>query len=207
MASSTTEGAPKPGVTRSEALETPPTLSGTTKASRWTRAVKRLAIGWLSEPLTNTKTPRFIPPERAVRLLASPSAASSVSLYALLIRLLKKRGTEQKEWLAVFLDHHGLEVLFENLEAKFTGGDAQSFYCVLLQAYCVACLREVMDNQTSLEYIIENDMFIERFATGKCFFTIIHPFTFVSWLKGKFETTSAPSITKIRKTIRLRYTF
>ena len=185
MATSTTEGTLRPGRAHLEAEDSSEqapatTLSGTTKGSRWTLAVRRLAIGWLSEPLTNSEAPRFIPAERAVRLLACPSAACSVSLYAVLIRLLKERGPKQKEWLSIFLDHHGLEVLFENLEAKFTGGDAHSFYSVLLQAYCVECLREVMDNQTSLEYIIENDMFIERFATGKSLLTIIPPIVFIS---------------------------
>ena len=92
----------------------------------------------------------------------------SVSLYTLLIRLLRRRDHEQREWLAEFLEHHGLEVLFENLEAKFTEEDSFSFYSVLVQAYCVECLRQVMDNQTSLEYIIENEEFIDRFATGQC---------------------------------------
>ncbi|XP_076468527.1 uncharacterized protein LOC143299218 [Babylonia areolata] len=140
--------------------------SGTPTVSRWTQAVKRLAIGWLSEPRAYSSA-RYIAPERAVRLIGGASACS-VSLYTLLIRLLRRREPLQQEWLSVFLQHHGLQILFHNLEAKFTEEENVSFYSVLLQAYCVECMRQVMDNKTSLEYIIENEEFIDRFATALC---------------------------------------
>ncbi|GFN97974.1 hypothetical protein PoB_002448000 [Plakobranchus ocellatus] len=41
-----------------------------------------------------------------------------------------------------------------------------SLFRVLLQVGCVECISLVMDSQQSLEYIIENDEFIKRFATG-----------------------------------------
>ncbi|RUS82627.1 hypothetical protein EGW08_009620 [Elysia chlorotica] len=206
--------------------------------AKWEQLVKRLAIGWLHAAKVHQEPEAALGPAHAVVLLQQPR----VNVYAAIARQLRKRDSS---WLRIFLENHGLEILFETLEAtrksyspvtldsvdntqelisvpadfsqqiesdcdsdiSSTEGEnsevsaafssvlpkitvtpaantvpassssqtrtqtstSNSFFGVLLQVGCVECISLVMDSQQSLDYIIENDEFIKRFATGEWF--------------------------------------
>ena len=207
---------------------------GRGEEAKWEQLVKRFAIGWLHAAKVHQDSEATLGAAHAAVLLQQPR----VNVYAAIARQLRRRDSS---WLRIFLDNHGLEILFETLEAtrrsyspvilpspddsqdsiseEFsphveTNSDSEvsstegensevsaafapvlpkititpvgtprsselqrsesssgnSFFGVLLQVGCVECISLVMDSQQSLDYIIENDEFIKRFATGKCFY-------------------------------------
>ena len=103
------------------------------ESQHWSRLVKRIAIGWLRKTKRHLSTGRSevvssevvsSPVERSERSefsrLAPDSAAvllrqPTVSLYGALAR--QVRGSQDAGWLRQFLLHHGLEILFDTLEA------------------------------------------------------------------------------------------
>ncbi|KAK0047847.1 serine-rich adhesin for platelets [Biomphalaria pfeifferi] len=141
------------------------------KPEKWTQFL----IGWMrTAKVQGSGT--GLRPHHAVTLLQQQRHQPTVTLYTSLARELKKG---DRRWLLEFLSGHGLEILFETLEAAnnlktiSAGTEAArnntrnvSFLSVLLQACCAECISLVMDSEPSLDYIIENEEFIRRFAVA-----------------------------------------
>ena len=78
--------------------------------AKWEQLVKRLAIGWLHAAKVHHDSEAALGAAHAVVLLQQPR----VNVYAAIARQLRRR---DPAWLRIFLDNHGLEILFETLEA------------------------------------------------------------------------------------------
>lgn len=124
---------------------------------RWAKVVRRNVIGCRPADLASA----LEDPLTAVRLLTQ---SPQVALYTALKHRLSLRETA---WLSAFLGEHGLELLFDNLEAISHGHPTSSFFATVLQIGCVECIRTIMDSEVSLECIIENEDFIPKFSQGK----------------------------------------
>lgn len=98
----------------------------------------------------------------------SPLSSSSLSSFS------SSKYSHKSKWIAGLKGSHsshcsprekGHHSVAEASEDN--NSDSDSFFGVLLQVCCVECISIVMDSQHSLDYIIENEEFIHRFATGQ----------------------------------------
>lgn len=123
---------------------------------RWS-FVKRVAIG--SRPYSPANDSSA---SATVQKLHTPS----VNCYAVVKRKLAERDLE---WILLFLVNNGLDILLETLE-KLCENRTTSFNVALLQVDCVECIRGVMNSQSGLDYIIDNQEFTRKLAAGKIIF-------------------------------------
>ena len=132
----------------------------------WAYQVRRISIGW--SPIQGAghlikSADTTIQPERVVELLRSPS----VNVYSTLKRRLLK-SKSNPVWILEFLQHDGLEILFESLE-QICRQKSHGFLDVVLQISCVECIKAIMDTSLGLDYIVENKDISRKFASGKFF--------------------------------------
>ena len=145
------------------------------RASKWNVLARRVSIGRLrpsdgeSSLSSADSTSTAIGDDRAglarqdldylVRTLRSPTLGTYTSLT-------KTLETCSREWMSLFLGHNGLGILLKAL-AKLCEKNSPSVVDTFLQIGCVACVKSVMNSQTGLDCIIENQDFTRKFSSGK----------------------------------------
>lgn len=92
-----------------------------------------------------------------VYFLHHPSVAN-------LARLRKKLNSDDKQWMVDFLDHHGLELLFECMGEHL--GHHASFYNAVLCVECVLCVKACMNSAIGLQCLVTSGQFVPKFAIG-----------------------------------------
>lgn len=94
-----------------------------------------------------------------VRTLRSPTLGTYTNL---------KKTLENcsREWMLQFLGHNGLGILIKAL-SKLCEKNSPRVVDTFLQLGCVACVKAVMNSQTGLDCIIENQDFTRKFSSGE----------------------------------------
>lgn len=126
---------------------------------------------YLLSPMTPTTRPRSHSESRmadvaydcylsksCVHFLNKPSVLN-------LCRLRKKLGSSDKSWMEDFLEHHGLELLFEclgTLSKQHNGG----FHLLVLRMECVLCLRTCVNSRIGLECLISSGTYGPKLGLG-----------------------------------------
>jgi hypothetical protein len=95
--------------------------------------------------------------ELCVRLLST----SSVQNFSGLKTKLK---SSSREWIEEFLIFGGMEVLFEGL--RRLSGRKLAFVDAFLQLECVNCIKEVMNSEAGLNYIVNDTQFSRNLVKG-----------------------------------------
>ncbi|ELT89503.1 hypothetical protein CAPTEDRAFT_33095, partial [Capitella teleta] len=96
------------------------------------------------------------------KLQARALRTPTLSTYS---NLKRKISRSSEEWILEFLKGNGLGVLLETL-GKLTEKQSPRFVDAFLQLECVACVREVMNSQSGLDYIIDNPDFTRKFTSA-----------------------------------------
>ncbi|XP_069129228.1 inverted formin-2-like [Argopecten irradians] len=96
-------------------------------------------------------------PERCI--LLSHSAPSVQMFYALRMRL--ESSTET--WLQEFLELDGLQSLLTSL-CQMTGRGFTSFSDAIFQLDCIACIRNILNTHTGLDFMIKNENYTSKLA-------------------------------------------
>lgn len=95
--------------------------------------------------------------ELCVRLLSSPSVQNFSGLKT-------KLRSSSREWIEEFLLYGGIEVLFEGLHRL--SGRKLAFVDAFLQVECVNCIKEVMNSEAGLNYIVNDTQFSRNLVKG-----------------------------------------
>ena len=99
-----------------------------------------------------------VSPELCIRWLKTPSVQNYYGLKAIL-------EASSTEWLRAFVQHEGIEMLFEALQHL---GERRrlSFADTFMQLQCVNCVRVVMNSREGLQSVIGDTKFTRFLARG-----------------------------------------
>ena len=138
---------------------------------RWHQVVRKVAIGWNSEPSGQSTSPTEI--GDSVDSCIRAIHYSTVHTYSGLRKKLTQVQTTDPEWMNTFLNANGLGLLIEALNKLCEKKSLNSFVDTVVQLECVGCIRTVMNSESGLDYMIDNKEVIGKLASGKKIF----PFT------------------------------
>ena len=147
---------------------------------RWHQVVRKVAIGWNSEPSGQSTSPTEI--GDSVDSCIRAIHYSTVHTYSGLRKKLTQVQTTDPEWMNTFLNANGLGLLIEALNKLCEKKSLSSFVDTVVQLECVGCIRAVMNSESGLDYMIDNKEFIRKLASGKKIF----PFTMESFFHFTF---------------------
>lgn len=98
--------------------------------------------------------------EFSIRMLSYPSVQNYAGIRS-------KLKVCSNEWLGEFLHRGGLDVLLFTLERLSTGSTKRTrFVDTLLQLECVCCIKEIMNSQSGLKYMIKCKDTLRRLSQG-----------------------------------------
>ena len=138
---------------------------------RWHRVVRKVAIGWNSEPPGQSTSPSEI--SDSVDSCIRATHSFTVHTYSGLRKKLTQAQTTDPEWMITFLNANGLGLLIESLNKLCEKKSSCSFADTVVQLECVGCIKAVMNSESGLDYMIDNKEFIRKLASGKSEFVNI----------------------------------
>ena len=138
-------------------------------ASRLTQSQPSAGASILSNRCTGLEVPHFVSAVYVddygtiTRLDLKEIRLPSLTTYSNLKRLLERCSPQGMQ---SFLECNGLHLLLDGLR-RLAAKRSHSLVDVILQLNCVKCIKTVMDSQTGLTLIIENNDYIQKLATGE----------------------------------------
>ncbi|KAL3880416.1 hypothetical protein ACJMK2_032656 [Sinanodonta woodiana] len=138
-----------------------PIVRASRRQQLWKTVVRRASIGRFASSVPSNCDDFYNTQELNIQTLRSPSVQS----FSTLRRRLKRARNDDPEWIIHFLDHDGLDILFESLK-QICIQSCSTFLNESLQVSCVKCIKAVMDSPMGLDYIVENKEFTRKLASA-----------------------------------------